>query len=287
MQLLLNPSTLAPLAAAMKLCTDGEKRPIKASLHAPKRIVPAATHADIELTQLLYYFIGSLHRSLPKTASATSSTSTLLKKYVINLLKSGLPHTTPAKLLIRASELSGQAVIGIKKGHARAELRVAQLCIWGERRSKKLKKLIPDQKCHRKALNIRKAELLKQRWKDEEVKMVQWRRRMVSLTFFFSLAFFGLQLGRIKNSVTISLFNSLKLLLLKKLMPKHKGFSVLLGLKKLLNGENLEKWKQSNRLVQDCFPSCLVFGRKQIEYNLIEDCTKEARGGFAAQIYCE
>ncbi|KAG0150437.1 hypothetical protein CROQUDRAFT_38221 [Cronartium quercuum f. sp. fusiforme G11] len=180
-QLLLNPSTLAPLAIALKLRTDGEKRPRKASLHAPARIVPAATFADMELTQLFYYFIGSLHRSLPQN-SLTIPISPLLKKYVIELIKSGLPHTTPTKLLIRASQLSGQSVIGIKKGHAKAELRVAQLSLWGERRSKKLKKLVPDQKCHRNALNVRKAELLKQRWRDEELKMIHWRNRLLEVT---------------------------------------------------------------------------------------------------------
>lgn len=179
MHLLLNPSTLAPLATKLKLRTEGEPKLKEASLHAPNRIVPASTIIDIELSQLFYYFIGSLYLSLPKP-SHQSISSPLLKQYLIDLLKHGLPHTSITKLLMRATELSGQSVIGIKKGHARAELRVASLSIWGERRSKKLKKLVPDQKKHRNALNIRKAELLKQRWKDEEVKMIYWRRRMVS-----------------------------------------------------------------------------------------------------------
>lgn len=186
-QLLLNPSTLAPLAVGLKLRTDGEKRPTKASLHAPARIVPAVTHADIELTQLFYYYIGSLYHSLPKTSSP-GSPPPLLKTHLLDLLQSGLPHTSPAKLLIRASELSGQSVVGLKKGHARAELRVAHLSIWGERRSKKLKKLVPEQKCHRNVLHVRKAELLKQRWRDEELKMIHWRRRVVSFFFFFSIS---------------------------------------------------------------------------------------------------
>ncbi|EGG03581.1 uncharacterized protein MELLADRAFT_72533 [Melampsora larici-populina 98AG31] len=181
MLLLLNPSTLAPLAMKLKLRTDGETKSKQASLHAPIRIVPAASLADIELSQLFYYFIGSLHLSLPNPSS-NSISSPLLKNYLIGLLKTGLPHTSLSKLLIRSTELSGQSVIGIKKGHARAELRVASLSIWGERRCKKLKKLVPDQKNHRNALNLRKAELLKQRWKDEEEKMIHWRRRMLEVT---------------------------------------------------------------------------------------------------------
>ncbi|KAH9816099.1 hypothetical protein DFH28DRAFT_1025811 [Melampsora americana] len=181
MLLLLNPSTLAPLAMKLKLRTDGEKTSKQASLHAPIRIVPASTIVDIELTQLFYYFIGSLHLSLPKPSNQ-SITSPLLKNYLIDLLKTGLPHTSLSELLIRSTQLSGQSNLGIKKGHARAELRVASLSIWGRRRTRKLKKLIPDQKKHRNPLNLRKAEVLKQRWKDEEEKMIHWRRRMLEVT---------------------------------------------------------------------------------------------------------
>ncbi|KAI8455926.1 hypothetical protein BY996DRAFT_6546811 [Phakopsora pachyrhizi] len=41
--------------------------------------------------------------------------------YVIHLLKNGRSHTTAQKLLVRASQLSGQAAIEIREGHSRAE----------------------------------------------------------------------------------------------------------------------------------------------------------------------
>ncbi|MBW0468744.1 hypothetical protein O181_008459 [Austropuccinia psidii MF-1] len=178
MKLLLHPSTLAPISERLKLRTAGRRVPARASLHPPARLVPPSTHADLELTQLLYYFIGAIYHSLPSDGSPPEQ----LKSYVINFIKNGLPHTSPRELLIRASRLSGQATIGIKKGYARAEIRVAQLSIWGEKRSKKLKKLVPDQKCHRTPLRMRKAALLKQRWVDEEKKMIHWRRRLLMVT---------------------------------------------------------------------------------------------------------
>ena len=184
MQLLLHPSTLAPLAEKLKLRTAGRRVPAKASHHAPQRIVPASTVADEELSELLYYLIGSMDRTLPRTAGDDMATpSPRLKRYVVELFMHGLSHTSARELLIRAGQLSGQALIGNKAGHARAEIRVAQLHIWGSRRDRKIRKLVPDQIAHRTPLRLRKAAILKQRWIHEERAMVQWRNRLVS--FFF------------------------------------------------------------------------------------------------------
>ncbi|WAR57041.1 hypothetical protein PtB15_8B85 [Puccinia triticina] len=62
------------------------------------------------------------------------------------------------------------------------EIRVAQLDIWGARRDTKIRKLVPDQLPHRTPQRLRKAALLKQRWRDEERKMVQWRARLLKVT---------------------------------------------------------------------------------------------------------
>jgi hypothetical protein len=180
MKLLLHPSTLAPLAEKMQLRTAGRRATIKASLHAPKRVVPASSVADEELTQLLHYLIGSIHRSLSKTEGASSPNSRL-KRYIIELLTTGLTHTSARQLLLRAAQLSGQSMIGNRTGHAKAEVRVAQLQIWGARRDKKIRKLVPDQVPHRTPQRLRKAQLLKQRWVREEALMVQWRNRLVRL----------------------------------------------------------------------------------------------------------
>ncbi|KAI8443641.1 hypothetical protein BY996DRAFT_8218000 [Phakopsora pachyrhizi] len=138
------------------------------------------------LCQLLQYFIGSIYLSLPGGSTTQSSFYQKFESYVIHLLKNGLSHTTAQKLLVRASQLSGQAVIGIRKGHSRAELRVAQLSIWGQRRSKKLESLMveggDESKSHIRRLRIRKVELLKQRWRDEEIKMVRWRNRLIKVS---------------------------------------------------------------------------------------------------------
>lgn len=194
MKLLLHPSTLALIAEKLKLRTAGRKLLVKASHHPPKRVVPASTQADEELSQLFSYFIGSIYRSLPGSNSTSIIGDLItqepnrvvplrLKKYVITLVKHGLtPHTSARDLLIRASQLSGQDSIGNKKGHARAEIRVSQLEIWGERRSKKIRKLVPDQKIHRTKLRMRKAAILKQRWKEEELKMIQWRNRLLQVS---------------------------------------------------------------------------------------------------------
>lgn len=165
----------------MQLRTAGRRVSVNASRHAPQRIVPASTVADEELTQLLYYLLGSIDRSLRTSGGDSGAISSRLSRYVKELLLHGLPHTSARQLLIRAGQLSGQALIGNKHGHARAEIRVAQLHIWGQRRDRKIRKLVPDQKAHRTPLRLRKAEILKQRWIQEEIKMVQWRNRLVSL----------------------------------------------------------------------------------------------------------
>ncbi|KAH9463327.1 hypothetical protein MJO29_008417 [Puccinia striiformis f. sp. tritici] len=202
-KLILNPSTLAPLAQAMKLKTAGRRKELTASHDLPKRVVPASTASDEELTELLYYLIGSIHRSLPPIITSKediNSVDSRLKKYVKELIIDGISSAyvadlparlkknyakiqkkTAAELLIRASQLSGQAMKGHKHGHARAELRVAQLGIWGERRAKKLKKLVPDQVIHQTLPKLRKAKILKQRWIDEELKMVRWRNRLLNV----------------------------------------------------------------------------------------------------------
>ncbi|KAA1065659.1 hypothetical protein PGT21_006597 [Puccinia graminis f. sp. tritici] len=179
MKLLLHPSTLAPLAEKMQLRTAGRRATIKASLHAPKRVVPASSVADEELTQLLHYLIGSIHRSLSQSEGASN---VRLKRYIIELLTTGLTHTSARQLLLRATQLSGQSIIGNKTGHARAELRVAQLHIWGARRDKKIRKLVPDQVPHRTPQRLRKAQLLKQRWLREEALMVHWRNRLLKVS---------------------------------------------------------------------------------------------------------
>lgn len=181
MKLLLHPSTLAPLAEKLKLRTAGRRVPAKASHHAPQRIVPASTVADEELSELLYYMIGSMDRTLPRTAG-DDAPSPRLKRYVVGLLMHGLSHTSARELLVRAGQLSGQALIGNKDGHARAEIRVAQLHIWGARRDRKIRKLVPDQIAHRTPLRLRKAAILKQRWIHEERAMVQWRNRLLRVS---------------------------------------------------------------------------------------------------------
>ncbi|PLW14408.1 hypothetical protein PCANC_05691 [Puccinia coronata f. sp. avenae] len=182
MKLLLHPSTLAPLAEKLKLRTAGRRVPAKASHHAPQRIVPASTVADEELSELLYYLIGSMDRTLPRRTARDDAPSPRLKRYVVELFMNGLSHTSARELLIRAGQLSGQALIGNKAGHARAEIRVAQLHIWGARRDRKIRKLVPDQIAHRTPLRLRKAAILKQRWIHEERAMVQWRNRLLRVS---------------------------------------------------------------------------------------------------------
>ncbi|KAI9604620.1 hypothetical protein KEM48_002374 [Puccinia striiformis f. sp. tritici PST-130] len=166
--LILNPSTLAPLAQAMKLKTAGRRKELTASHDLPKRVVPASTASDEELTELLYYLIGSIHRSLPPIITSKEDINSVdirLKKYVKEStckIEEELcedPKKTAAELLIRASQLSGQAMKGHKHGHARAELRVI----------------------HQTLPKLRKAKILKQRWIDEELKMVRWRNRLLNV----------------------------------------------------------------------------------------------------------
>ncbi|POW19328.1 hypothetical protein PSHT_04757 [Puccinia striiformis] len=197
-KLILNPSTLAPLAQAMKLKTAGRRKELTASHDLPKRVVPASTASDEELTELLYYLIGSIHRSLPPIITSKEDINSVdirLKKYVKELIIDGISSAyvadlparlkknyakiqkkTAAELLIRASQLSGQAMKGHKHGHARAELRGS-----GANEEKKLKKLVPDQVIHQTLPKLRKAKILKQRWIDEELKMVRWRNRLLNV----------------------------------------------------------------------------------------------------------